>query len=128
MTRENRPLTEDGKVTRRRFLGILGGAAVGVIASACAAPTAAPPAAAPTTAPAAAAPTTAPAAAPTTAPTAAAPTAAPTAAAKAAATVPVAAPSVAVGGSRGTVTLVHPSSVQTLDPNIGVTEITRSVS
>ncbi|GEM_PF-36220 len=71
--------------------------ALALLASACAAPAAAPtsaPAVAPTTAPAAAAPTKAPAAAPTTAPAAAAPTApaaATTAAPAAAATAPAAA-------------------------------------
>ena len=115
MQRKTTPPTEETQVTRRKFLGMVGGATVGLIAAACA-PNAATPTAAPTTAPKAAAPTTAPSAAPT-----AAPTVAPTAAAKAA-------PTVAVTGPRGVLTVVHPQSPQTLDPNIGVVEVVRSVT
>lgn len=99
-------------VSRRRFLGVTGSAAAGLVLIACGGAATAP---SPTAAPAA--PTTAPVPAPTTA-------AAPTRAAVAT-TAPTAAVAVA---PRGTVTVVHPQNIQTLDPNIGVVEVVRSVT
>lgn len=116
-------------ISRRTFLASAAGAAAVIALAACSsngsAPTAttgATAAAGATSAPATRAPTTAAASAGagTAAP-------APTTAASSATTGQTGTSAPAVVTAKGTVTAVYPASLQTLDPNIGVTQITTTV-
>jgi peptide/nickel transport system substrate-binding protein len=119
-------------ISRRTFIATTAGAAAALALAACSSNGSSPTATTAASSAATTAPTTGQAA--TTAPATAAPatsagTSAPgaTVAAASATTGQAAASAPAVVVSKGTVTAVYPASLQTLDPNIGVTQITSTV-